>query len=372
MHAQEGRHRRARRRYRAAAAIAGIAGIAVAMPAAAAAPAHAAAGGYQATAVISVGVGAAAMTQDMRTRTVWVANGEKGTVTEISERTRKAVAVIPVGASTSAIAADPRTGLVFAVNGGADYGQAGDAGSVSVISERLRKVVATITVGPSPAGVAVDSRSGTVYVSDSNAGAPGNFEGPPDGFVSVIGERSLKVTATIDAGGADPGSLAVGGGKVWVAYYGGSDGGGISVIGERAGKVTGGISPAPYRPAWVAADPSSREVWADGIIDNAGGAAPVTAVSEATGKAVASVPLPYTSDPGMMAVDPRAGILYAADWDALSASGEVLSVISEKTDTVTGVIPLTEGADGLAVDPCSGDVWVADGIAGTVTVISRV
>jgi DNA-binding beta-propeller fold protein YncE len=365
MRTRDGRHRSTRRRYRAA-AIAGIA--AAGSLAVSATPAHAAPAGWSVTAVINVGAGAGVMTEDMASRTLWVANVEGNTVTEVSEQTRKVLAVIPVGVAPDALAADPRTGLVWVVNEGTDYPDTTD-GTVLEISERSRRVVRTVTVGPTADGVAVDPRIGTVYVSDYNFGAPGTIEGPADGFISVISERTGRVTATFD-GGQGPGAIAVDpvGRSLYVADFGNDYGGGVEKISEKTGQVTGSGGGA-YRTGSVATDPVTREVYAAGIADNGGYAAPVTAVSEVTGKLTASIQLLDSSAPGPMAIDPRAGDLFLAEGDSDSASGEGLLVISEATDTITAEIPLDGDPGGLAVDPRTGDVFVSSG--GTVSVISR-
>ena len=353
MRAQEG-HSHAR--YRAAAAIAGVA--AAGSLAVTAMPAHAAPAAWKATAVINVGAGAGVMAEDMRTGTVWVTNYQSDTVSVIDERTRKVTAVIPVGADPDAIAADPRTGLVFVVDGGADYGQAGDVGTVTALSDRTRKALGTVTVGPSPDGIAVDG--GSVFVSDGNFGAPGGFESPADGFVSVVSERTGLVTSTFD-GGPGPGPIAAAGGRLWVADEGSVEGGSVSELSEKTGAVLGGFSPG-FATGALVADPADRTVYAGSVDDNAGGGAVITGVGEATGKVTGTIPILDGSDPWPIAVDPGAGRLFA-----LGGGGQ-LSVVGLKAGAVTATVPAGNGADGIAVDPCSGDVYVADGIKGTVTV----
>jgi DNA-binding beta-propeller fold protein YncE len=354
---------RARRRRRAAAAIAGIA--AAGSLAVSATPAHAAPAGWSVTAVINVGARADQLAEDMRTRTVWVANWSAGTVTEVSERTDRVLAVIPVGVDPDAIAADPRTGLVWVVNGGADPDGPAD-GSVSVISERARKVVGAITVGPSADGVAVDSRSGRVFVSDGNFAAPWpNIEGPADGFVQMISERARKVTGTASVGPGGPLGVAVAGGKVFVPYFGGDYGGAVAALDERTGAAAGGFG-AGFREGEVAADPRAGVVWVTSVSDNGGYGPTVTGFSDATGKELLAIP----DAGGPIATDPAAGTLWAAGDDADGGGNGTIEEISETTGAVTATVPLA-AESGMAVDPCTGDVYVSDSETGTVTVVSQ-
>ena len=69
---------------------------------------------------------------------------------------------------------------------------------------------------------------------------------------------------------------------------------------------------------------------------------------------------------------PGAGDLWAAGCDTSGAATGTLSLVREKTGTVTDTVPLAAPPGGMAVDPYTGDLYVADGSGdGTVTVISR-
>jgi DNA-binding beta-propeller fold protein YncE len=135
----------------------------------------------------------------------------------------------------------------------------------------------------------------------------------------------------------------------------------VSELSEKTGAAVGGFSPG-FGTGALVADPADDMVYAGSIDDNGGSGAVITGVSEATGKVTGTIPIPFGSDPWPIAVDPGAGRLFA-----LGGGGE-LSVISLKAGAVTATVPAGSGADGIAVDPCSGDVYVADGIKGTVTV----
>jgi serine/threonine protein kinase, bacterial len=151
-----------------------------------------------------------------------------------------------------------------------------------------------------------------------------------------------------------------------VPDFGGDYGGYVSEVSERTGLVAGGAG-AGYRPGGVAADPVTREVFDHGDVDNTGYGATMYAASEVTGKLIATIPLPYGNNPGPMAVDPRAGVVCAIDYD--SDSGWVLSAVGEKSDALAASVPLGRDPDGLAVDPRAGTLYVSDGY-GAVSVIS--
>jgi YVTN family beta-propeller protein len=70
------------------------------------------------------------------------------------------------------------------------------------------------------------------------------------------------------------------------------------------------------------------------------------------------------TDPYGVAVNPVTGTVYIAN-----GSGTV-SVMSGRTGTVTATIPVTGHPQGIAVNPLTGTVYVANEVSGTVTVIS--
>jgi YVTN family beta-propeller protein len=79
-----------------------------------------------------------------------------------------------------------------------------------------------------------------------------------------------------------------------------------------------------------------------------------------------AVSIPVGSDPGGIAADPATHTVYVAN----QGSGTV-SVINEATNAVTATIPVGSHPQALAIDPATQTVWVANNGDGTVSVISE-
>ena len=124
---------------------------------------------------------------------VWVTNGDAGTVARIDPRTRAVVETIPVGSSPTGIAVG--AGAVWVAD---NLGQ-----SVARIDPAADRVVQTIAVGNGPQGVAVGD--GAVWVANSS-----------DGTLSRIDAVSGDVVDTI-ALGAGATDVTAGPGAVWVS-----------------------------------------------------------------------------------------------------------------------------------------------------------
>ncbi len=111
------------------------------------------------------------------------ANFEAGSVTLFDirnggRRLRK-IAEIPVGQEPYCVAVDPRGGDIFVTNG-AD-------GTVSVISQQTRRVVRTIPVGTEPRGCALTPDGERLFVANHTAGT-----------VSIINTSRRRVIRTVD------------------------------------------------------------------------------------------------------------------------------------------------------------------------------
>lgn len=77
--------------------------------------------------------------------------------------------------------------------------------------------------------------------------------------------------------------------------------------------------------------------------------------------------IPVGNPQVFVAVDPTRSTVYATTNDGAN----LVSVIDEKTNTVTGTISVGDGADGIAVDPLISTVYVTNGLDNTVSVIDE-
>ena len=99
------------------------------------------------------------------------------------------------------------------------------------------------------------------------------------------------------------------------------------------------------------------------VVPLAAAAAAAVPASAAGGYTVTAT-IPVGSYPADVATDSAAGTVYVAN----NVAGTV-SVIDAATNAVTATIPVGSGPFGVAVDSAAGTVYVTDGIAGTVSVI---
>jgi DNA-binding beta-propeller fold protein YncE len=294
---------------------------------------------------------------DQRSGTVWVVNSLDSTVSEISESRRAVVATIKVAASPVDIAADPKTGTVWVTCLG-PFGKPASDNVVSEISEASGKVVATIKVGLVPFGIAADPRTGTVWVANTNAFS-----------VSEISEAGRAVVATVHTGAdSAPVSVAVdtSRGVVWV----GKLHHGVLQISEATRSVIAAIkvrSGAANSLNAIAVDPATAVAWvASDFYDGAGYFSYASALGAASRKALAAVPVPradrYANIADGIAADPETGTVWVAENGA-----NTVTLVSGGTDSVARNLPTGDQPVAVAVNPVTGTAWVVNNYDGTVT-----
>ena len=285
----------------------------------------------------------------------------------------KVIATVKVGTEPSAVAVNPRTGAAYVVN----YGSS----SVMVISARTHKVTATIRLKPgksklAPEWAAVSAVSGDVYVTSIPA------KNSDKGLVTVISGRTNKVIATIPVG-SYPGQAVISpkSGEVYVSSTGASaTSGTVTVINGRTNKVITTIKLDESSNALqeIAISPKTGDIYIanprkDPSKDS------VMVISGKTNKIIASVPVAYDSepsgepiDPYEVAVSPVTGVVYVVS-DGYRA-GNLITVISWKTNKVAAVIPnevaYWGGPGAIAISPKTGTVYVANDLSSDVSVIS--
>ena len=295
---------------------------------------------------------------DQRTGNVWVVNSLDSTVSEISESRRAVIATIKVAASPVDIAADQKTGTVWVTCLG-PFGKPASDNVVSEISEASGKVVANIKVGLVPFGIAADPRTGTVWVANTNAYS-----------VSEIREASRTVVATLHTGtDAEPVSLAVdpSRGVVWVGKVHHS----VLEISEASRSVTAVIR-VRHRAAAnslnaIAVDPATAVAWvARDFYDGSGYFSYATAVGTASRKVLSSVPVPkadrFANVADGIAADPATGTVWVAENGA-----NTVTLVSGGTDSVARNLPTGDEPVAVAVDPATSTVWVVNNYDATVT-----
>ena len=152
---------------------------------------------------VAVGGNPVAVAVDNATDTVYVGNGNDGTVSVINEATCNAIHVsgcgqtpptITVGPGPVDDAVDQRTDTVYVTNVGSNTVSVIDGATCNAHNHSgCHRTPPTITVGNNPDGVAVDEATHTVYVA--NVG---------DNTVSVINEATCNARVTWGCGQIPP------------------------------------------------------------------------------------------------------------------------------------------------------------------------
>lgn len=302
------------------------------------------------TALINVGGAPQAIAVNPVANQVFVVNGGSASVTLIDGNTDSVQGSVNTDATPVAIAVNPLTDRVYVANSGAQ--------SVTVIDGSSGALLASVSVGNTPDAIAANPLSNTVYVVnggdntltpiDGNTGlagtpigvgsAPGAIAINPvtntiyvansgDGTVSVIDGSANSVVTTVSAG-ADPRSIAVNAttNKVYVANGGGS----VTVIDPAASYHTSTIDSGESFAA-VFVNEAANKIYA---LDS-GGVAVV--IDGSTNRAT---PVSVGTEPAGAAVDPVTGNVFVAN----SGSASITAIIANLLETV----PLTTVLEGVS------------------------
>ncbi|MFI8522445.1 YncE family protein [Streptomyces sp. NPDC085481] len=290
----------------------------------------------------------------------------------------RVVAAIPVGPKPAGVAVDVHD-HVFVTNSGAN--------TVSVINSSTNTVSATITVGLHPEGVATDPQFGFCVANAGNStvslvdrfnavvatvGVEGPFN-PPPGTMRVavdhllsrayVTHRGSNRVAIIHIGNEPPpfhdfidvpGPLGVAvdpaSHRVYVTQPGLNK---VSVIDPGTHGVLATI-PVGQHPAGITVDAPRRRAY---VADS--GFSTVSVIDIATGGVSDITVAPGPND---VTVDSQ-GNAY------VTQSGGTVSVIDATSHTVSATIPVGARPQGLAFEPHSGRVYVANSGDNTVSAI---
>jgi YVTN family beta-propeller protein len=231
-------------------------------------------------------------------------------------------------AALAAIAAAASTIAVLA--GGSDRPTLTSAppDSIAVLDPKTNRLVDAIPVGSTPIAVAVGE--GAVWVVNSE-----------DGTLSRIDPKTRKVTRTIGLG-TPASDVAVGFGSVWVAN---GTAGSLTRIDPRTNAPAETLHQPPEEPL---VSPTALGVaTGDGSLWLASGTKRVLRIDPATGRTIATVPVPT----GPLAL----GVGEGAIW--VGSLARRVSRIEPRTNRVMASVPVDNEAEGIAVG--KGAVWAA-------------
>jgi YVTN family beta-propeller protein len=343
-------------------------------------------------ATVAVGAGPAGLALDRLTGTLYVANGEAGTVSVIDAAgcnarhtagCARTPATVTVGGGPLGVAVDTATDTVYVGNIAEDIVSVidGTTCNASNISGCAR-APATIAAGPGPAWPAVDQANHTVYVPDGGPEGNGSvatmsvIDGSTCNAATTAGCGQTPATATV---GFAPGAALVVDTTHTVYVTNGADGT-VSVVDGAAcnGRRHAGCSRTPAAagvgtsPQFPVLDAASRTLFVPNNGSDTVSALDVAHCNarDVHGCASRAPTLQVGEVPQGAALDPRTRTLYVADvldddlsvFDAAACSATRTAGCRHEAPTVA-----TAGARDVAVDPALHTLYVtrpgADSIA---------
>jgi DNA-binding beta-propeller fold protein YncE len=250
----------------------------------------------------------------------------------------KVIATIPLASSCS-VAASPVNGDIYATA----------EGDVTVINPRTDKVITTVNTDGSACDLEVSPVTGNIYV-DGGGPAPGGDS------VWVISGRTNKVIAAIHPkqAGEDAVAISPRTGDVYVLH------GLANSVSEISGKTNKLIATIPLRdgsrsPYTLTVSPVTGEVYvlSDGYTGHPYGTF-VSVLSGNTNKIIATATLYSKGALGGIAVNPTTGDVYLAN----NAASHIWE-LSGKTNKVIRMLPLPKDVPvaAVAIDRFNGDLY---------------
>jgi prepilin-type N-terminal cleavage/methylation domain-containing protein len=265
------------------------------------------------TSTYTVGSAPQAIAFDSNTKTIWVANTNSNTVTQISDTTPYASSTYTVGSGPQGIAFDSNTNTIWVANT--------NSNTVTQISDTTPYANSTYTVGSGPLAVAFDSNTKTIWVANTNSNT-----------VTQISDTTPYASSTYTVG-SHPSAIAFDSNTntIWVANM-------------NSNTVTQISDTTPYAsstytvgsgPSAVAFDSHANTIWVANENDST-----VTQISDTT---------PYASSTYVAIAPSPKGIFGIATAYAGGSGGGSTS------------------PQAIAFDSNTNTIWVADGRTTTVT-----
>lgn len=176
------------------------------------------------------------------------------------------------------------------------------------------------------------------------------------GTVTVFALPTLAVTGTWKTTGENPDAILYEPVSKRLFTFNGR-GKNATVFDAVSGAVAGTI-PMGGKPEFAVSDPSGR------VFVNVEDTAEILAIDPASASVKARWSIAPCQDPTGLAIDGKAGLLFAG------CGNKILAVVRTSDGKVLGTPSIGEGCDGVAFDPSNGLVFAANG-EGTVTVLKE-
>ena len=296
----------------------------------------------------------------------------KGNVTVIDGATNSTTTVTdPNATGPGAIAVDPVADKVYVANF--------FSSNVTVIDGATDSTT-TIT-DPNAAGfqavaVAVNAMTNKIYVVNNNLDGLSNTTA---GNVTVIDGATNAITTVTDPNAISPVSIAVNSvtNKIYVANLGSFPNlnrGNITVIDGATNAITTLTDPNAVAPQSFGVNETTNTIYVANANDSALTGVGGVTIIDGTTNAISTVRDPNASFPHVVAVDPVSNTVYVVNLGCFSDNSCInpgsVTVINGATNSATTIINTNaSNPTGLALDPTTDRIYVANVGSGNVTVI---
>ena len=287
---------------------------------------------------------------DHETNLVYVASRNSDTVTVIDSATNKVVDIITVGPEPWDMAVNSDTHVIYTVNR--------SPGTVSVINGTTNEVVATLDYSEygtrSVQSIAVNMETNKVYVLLNNGPAR-------QALVSVIDGASNEIESTFKVADLKPdydvleSTRAIAVNSKMNMVYVTRDSGALLVIDGSDNRVVNTIATGRM-PNSIGVNEQTDMIYMSNFASQS-----ISVIDGSTGEKVEE--MTTFLDPQQMEVDKETNTIYVTSY------GEGVSVIDGASRKVTNQIKVGEFPEGIAFNPDSGLLYVANAGSNSVSII---
>jgi YVTN family beta-propeller protein len=297
--------------------------------------------------LVKVGERPTSIAADPSTGLVYVAYSKNNTISVYNSKNNSVGGPVEVRERPTSIAADPSTGLVYVVNS--------KNNSISVYNSNS-KSVGTVPVPAGaylsqPTSIAVNPSTHLAYVAIGK-----NYD-----KILVINGLDKKISGSVNVGPNDAGtpkSISIGNNKIYVAN---SKSNTISVIDGINHTIINTIATPNVSPADIEIVPKLDTLYI-ATKDNNGQVYLIN--NPASYRSNIGFSLLQVGDgPTGIAADPSTGLVYVAN-----SKDNTISVYNSKNGSVGKPVEVGEGPTGIAADPSTGFVYVANSKDNTISV----
>jgi len=281
---------------------------------------------------VPTGLNPWAVTVNLVTNKIYIANQGSNTVTVIDGMTFESTSV-PVGNYPYAIAANSMTNKIYVAN----YNSA----NVTVI-DGATKQTNTITVGSNPNALAVNPVTNNIYVANDSSNNVTVIDGATNGTNTVavgINPRGVAVNQVTN--------------QIYVTNWGSST---LTVIDGNTNLTT--LITVGTNPFSIALNPVTNKIYVANWGSNN--------VSVIDGSTNGVTTIAVGNNPNSLAINPVTNKIYVANY--ANSNVTVIDGAYNRTRTVTA----GDGPSAVAVNPVTNKIYVANAFGNTVTVINGI